>query len=749
MFNQLFSKAKALFSKLITQHWTFWIVFAPALFLRFWYTINTNPRVRSYYVFFGGGHYDYIETIVSNLHLPSMNGNWEAFQPPLYYIISAIVFVFNYFWLIIADSKFENITDFDAYFTFWQQQLVFLYSLIFLIFSYRIICLVTKSKLTQGFCFALVAFWSSGIIHSARMGNDSLAYALFAVSLFWILKYYQDNNSISLKKSILFVGLALLTKANALTLIPILAYVVLVNNKSATKFETDSNNRLVPIKLHQPKKAILKSIRVICLTALFYLPTFVRGVHSTIVNGTDSLVSSASIIDFKLLSNNNWLNYFGFDVIAFLSNVWTNTRYDLQKDNFWHFLLKTSLYGEFEFLGIIQNWIARIMQPTVLILVATIIYFLVQDIWLSKNALKNPKDKKFGVRIILWLTVLISLLSLLVYRIKLPFVSNNDFRYIFPMIVPLAILILAPSVGEWRLSRLVRGLVSGLFVLTVMTTTIFYATMDYSKDYPDNNLAYWLLTGNYRQFYKTKIKQPLQPLAVENKVLNREWVFFTTDDNYKNNFRTRFLDNNCTIKLVRLNFIFISQIKQKESKDELKTVPITDDQVKTQEQANLPKLLNTIENEQKTGTCSNLPPISIYDDATQFQYTEYEYGILNPSNNSWTPRDYGTNNTTKFDLNTKKEFPLEEGVMSEEEAEQSFIKGGLILSSKFNDQTQQLTKNCKLKLYRLTTTEPYMKLQSTYMPEKNFESAFDQLYEVSLKEVQTEQQQLEDCKVGK
>ena len=106
------------------------------------------------------------------------------------------------------------------------------------------------------------------------MGNDSLAYALFAVSLFWILKYYQDNNSISLKKSILFVGLALLTKANALTLIPILAYVVFVNNKSATKFETDSNNRLIPVKVHQPKKAILKSIHVSCLTVLFLFADF-------------------------------------------------------------------------------------------------------------------------------------------------------------------------------------------------------------------------------------------------------------------------------------------------------------------------------------------------------------------------------------------------------------------------------------------------------------------------------------------
>ena len=141
-----------------------------------------------------------------------------------------------------------------------------------------------------------------------------------------------------------------------------------------------------------------------------------------------------------------------------------------------------------------------------------------------------------------------------------------------------------------------------------------------------------------------KIKQPLQPLAVENKVLNREWVFFITDDNYKNNFRTRLLDNNCTIKLARLNFIFVSKIKQKE----LKGVPINDDQVETQEQANLPKILDEIENEQKTGTCSNLPPLSIYDGATQFQYTEYSYGILNPSNNSWTPRDYSTKNASNL-----------------------------------------------------------------------------------------------------
>ena len=87
--------------------------------------------------------------------------------------------------------------------------------------------------------------------------------------------------------------------------------------------------------------------------------------------------------------------------------------------------------------------------------------------------------------------------------------------------------------------------------------------------------------------------------------------------------------------------------------------------------------------------------------------------------------------------------------MSEEEAEQSFVKGEFVLSPKFDKQIQQLTKNCKLKLYRLTRTEPYMKLRSTYMSEKNFESAFDKLYEISLKEVQVEQGQFTDCNVDK
>src|SRR5690606_22309485 len=53
------------------------------------YMSVTDPHTRTFDVYEGGGHKDYIEYIIKEHSLPPPGGGWEYHQPPVYYLIAA------------------------------------------------------------------------------------------------------------------------------------------------------------------------------------------------------------------------------------------------------------------------------------------------------------------------------------------------------------------------------------------------------------------------------------------------------------------------------------------------------------------------------------------------------------------------------------------------------------------------------------------------------------------------------------
>jgi hypothetical protein len=137
------------------------ILFALATAVNFHYFSYTDYSDRAFDLLISTGHLDYIKMISEGFQLPNPTQGWEYHQPPLYYLCAAIVYsTFKYIGLLdplIALQLFSLILF--SYF--------FYYALL-------ILKLLLSDRTLLILASILLLFWPSGIIHSVRIGNDSV-----------------------------------------------------------------------------------------------------------------------------------------------------------------------------------------------------------------------------------------------------------------------------------------------------------------------------------------------------------------------------------------------------------------------------------------------------------------------------------------------------------------------------------------------------------------------------------------------
>jgi hypothetical protein len=473
------------------------LVFFVAVLIRFIYGYFTDPRIRSYDIYMNGGHFDYIHFLTMFRGLPDPSTGWEYFQPPLYYFFGTTVLFVNEVWLHLSKTQFETIFELHDYFAFWQKGLVVLFSVIFVWYGYKTIKLFKLNFWLESIAFLGLALWPSGILHSSRIGNDSLFYAIFAMGFYYICKFQKDNKNNSLVSATISTCLAVVTKSNGLILVPILVLVIFQNNLIKSKLALDINSKVKHEKTWHWKKTIFTTLKTLFYVGIAYSVNLGRTLYSSIVNGTNWLVSSSETISETLSARNGFGEYLTFDPIAFLSTVFVDTRYDEQRHNFWYFLLKSSLFGEFDFQTSWQRNIAVLLQFFVLVLVLFFIILFFQDLLHWK---KNTKDKS---RVLLWFTALLMLGSLIFYRLKLPFTSNNDFRYIFPVLIPVSILIFQKPIKDFGVMKELRYVIATVLVFVSVLSFSFFAFHNYSQDPLYNDIPSLLEDeAYYTPYYK-------------------------------------------------------------------------------------------------------------------------------------------------------------------------------------------------------------------------------------------------------
>jgi hypothetical protein len=162
-------------------------------------------------------HVKYVEYIVSNMALPLATDGFQMFQPPLFYMVAAVLmksasFVFS------ADAAKLSL-----------HFLPFLSGIGQILLAYFASAMIFPGNRTrQSLTVALVAITPMNIYMSHYVSNESFAALLIALALVMTMRMPLKERRLKVLLPVLgvVVGLAVLTKATALLLIPVIMLTV-------------------------------------------------------------------------------------------------------------------------------------------------------------------------------------------------------------------------------------------------------------------------------------------------------------------------------------------------------------------------------------------------------------------------------------------------------------------------------------------------------------------------------------------
>jgi hypothetical protein len=126
-------------------------------------------------------------------------------------------------------------------------------------------------------------------------------------------------------------------------------------------------------------------------------------------------------------------SFLPLDIPTFLTQPWLETGNDATgRSNFWNYLMRSSLSGEFQFPGKLHRVLAILMGVVLFALCVSALHRLAQG-------LKKRQARQLYVHRPWLLLSLLWIASVAALRLKAPFACSNDFRYVLPVIVPAAL----------------------------------------------------------------------------------------------------------------------------------------------------------------------------------------------------------------------------------------------------------------------------------------------------------------------
>ncbi len=379
------------------------------------------------------GHLGYVDYVATRLALPPPAQGWEYSQPPLYYMGGALVWRWAQ-WLGLPEA--EALQAFAL--ALW---------LLFLVASAATLRLALRrsSPWALGVATAALALWPSGIIHGLRIGNDPPLYAAAAVTTWFMIRWWRSGRRRHLLGMACGVALALLCKSNAAVLLAAAAALIAL--------------RLLCARRWRKPQAWIDAGAAAVVLAAGVLLSLGRNLyywwHGQISNW---LIGNIGNLDASLRVPRQFHYFLPLDIPVFLSSPWVDSRDDATgRANFWNFLLRSALSGEFSFEGTLHRVIAIVWGVVLLWLLALLLLRAAALCWSLAAAWR---DAPWIVLSLLWLA------SVLYIRYRYPFSCESDFRFVVPLLLP---FIIACA----RNGRLAQG----LLLIMASSSALFFVTL--------------------------------------------------------------------------------------------------------------------------------------------------------------------------------------------------------------------------------------------------------------------------------
>jgi hypothetical protein len=355
----------------------------------------------------GYGHEDYIRRIAKSRRIPSPDACWECHQPPLYYLAAAVVYR-------IA-ARFPSRDPFKA-----VGVLSILFAVGFLIFGERVLRLEITQRPVYYVCLCLLVFWPLQTVLANRIGNDVPYYLADAGALYYVMRWRRDLTASSLAGAVLWCGIAMAFKYTAFITLPFVACIIAVQCY---------RNRVLIGQIRAKPVFV-----AVCLALTLAAPAMVRTYRFYRIEHQSSvplLVPTVPGLVQSMGVSNDRLRYFLLPEIAYYEAspfLGQGPGHD-ELRYFVNYVMKTSLFGFVIWTPYIS---AYILNALLWSLFAYLVWWLgvitVRDrSWLSES----------------WPLMLFAashVVALAMYRLWYPHLGNQDFRFVYSAVIPMAAL---------------------------------------------------------------------------------------------------------------------------------------------------------------------------------------------------------------------------------------------------------------------------------------------------------------------
>jgi hypothetical protein len=368
--------------------------------VRFFYFLMTARAERAHDP---AGHDEYVLYVLTHFTIPPADGGWQLYHPPLYYFLVAIVLL-PFKWCGFDDRLLLDVAQFVSF-------LISCGALAVGVWIARMLWSDSKDRFSRvAFCLTLAVL--PGLVYSAsRVSNDTLMQLLSFLFVGCLLKWSQAGALRPWYQAMVLLGLALITKGNALCLGAIAAFGLLLHR--------------LPVGLNEKRLRIaLKSAGVVCALSLWY---FVYRF------GFDAQMHLVGNIEwngpqlYTTLSVDNFTRVNPFSVLRFPYNSpWTD---EFGRNRIWEHLPKSAFTGEWNF-GDRVNVAMRV------------VHFLNYFIFFPLAILALLRDVVSRQRVVLWASLVVPLVAMIGLMILRPIGGFQDFRYVNVIAIPVTFYVL-------------------------------------------------------------------------------------------------------------------------------------------------------------------------------------------------------------------------------------------------------------------------------------------------------------------
>ena len=344
-------------------------------------------------------HIEYIQSIARDHRLPDVFACGACGHPPLYYALAALwsKVIFSGGWI-----PYELGLQ-------WLSLLLFFGFVVFALSMFRS---CTSRPATLRLATALVVFWPSSIINAVRVHNDALASVVMLAAMYFTARWDRDGRRRDFHLALLACALALLTKSSGYALATTLVLFAAVRAISP-ELRRDSLKRCVVAIV------ILGSVAVgvVALRKSEHASTFCQKVLGHACDGryVPAVVDRPS-------------RFVRFDLRRFVLRMDTLPD-DPGRDYFLNRLAKSSLFG----VTPLGDELAGPRHQILAVAMSVLLLAMVASCLIALPLLRGGSLRRY--RVYLGGT-LIMFAFLVAFRLRAPNEFHEDFRHIFPALVP-------------------------------------------------------------------------------------------------------------------------------------------------------------------------------------------------------------------------------------------------------------------------------------------------------------------------